>query len=116
LPFTVRVVVMTVTPEAVVVATECVTRGPVPGCALAPAAAPVTGAADVAAGAAAGVGDAWWARATAAVLVPAMSAAAVRLDIRRTCRRPSRRAPPPIDGFMLVSFRASAYDPRLRER
>jgi hypothetical protein len=105
---TVRVVVVTVTPEAVVVATECVTDGPaaadVPVLAV-PAVLP-TGAAPEAATPAAAAWWAWWARATAAVPVPAMSAAAVQLDIRRAFRMPSRRGMPRLDGSMFVSFHA----------
>jgi hypothetical protein len=99
-PLTVRVVVVTLTPEAVVVATECVTRGP--------AAADVPAGAALAADgdAAAVVCDAWCARATTAVPVPAISAAAVQLDIRRACRRLFRRAAARLDGSMFASFHA----------
>jgi hypothetical protein len=112
-PLTVRVVVVTVTPEAVVAATECVTRGPaaaeVP---VVPAAVPAADAALVAATPAA---VAWWARATAAVPVPAMSAAAVQLDIRRACRMLSRRGTRRLDGSMFMSFHANVYDPSVRD-
>jgi hypothetical protein len=108
-PLTVRVVVVTVTPDAVVVATECVTRGPDDG------EVPVVPAAVD--GVAVAVGKwAWWARATAAVPVPAMSAAAVQLDIRRACRTLSRRGTPRLDGSMFMSFHSSACDPSVRDR
>jgi hypothetical protein len=110
-PLTVRVVVVTVTPEAVVVATECITRGP------AAAEVPVVPAA---VDGAAMVDDvawrAWWARATAAVPVPAMSAAAVQLDIRRARPMLSRRGAPRLDGSMFMSFHASACDPSVHDR
>jgi hypothetical protein len=110
------VVVVTVTPEAVVVATEWVTRGPaaarVP---VVPAAVPTAGDAAAVAGDAV-VCDAWWARATAAVPVPTIRTAAVQLDIRRTCRRLSRRAAPPLDGSMFVSFHAVPVIHRVRDR
>jgi len=100
LPLAVRVVVVTVTPEAVVVATEWVTRGP--AAAGVPTADAAAGGAAVAGGAAAW--DAWWARATAAVPVPAIRTAAVQLDIRRTCWRLSRRAVARFDGSMSCPF------------
>jgi hypothetical protein len=104
-------VVVTVTPEAVVVATEWVTRGP------AVAEVPVVPAAVPAAGAAvAVVWAAWWARATAAVPVPAIRTAAVQLDIRRMCRRLSRRAGSRLDGSMFVSFHAVPVLHRVRGR
>jgi hypothetical protein len=104
---TVRVVVVTVTPEAEVVATECVTDGPAAADIPVPAVPAVvpTGAAPVVAPVAI-PWWAWWARATAAVPVPAMSAAAVQLDIRRACRMPSRRGMPRLDEFMFMSFHA----------
>jgi hypothetical protein len=117
LPLTVRVVAATVTPEAVVVATEWVTRGPgaaeVP---VVPATVPAADAAPVAATPAAVAWRAYWARATAAVPVPAMSAAAVQLDMRRACLMLSRRGTPRLDGSMFMSFHASACNPRVRER
>ena len=94
LPLTVRVVVVTVTPEAVVVATECVTCGAPGACELAsvrPAEAAAPPACEAVPAVGAGAGDDWWARATAAAQVPTTSAAAVQLDIRRTLRMLSRR-------------------------
>lgn len=88
----VRVAVVAVTPDAVVVATECVTCGPPAPGALAPVLlaevpAPPACAAVPAAG------NAWWASAPAAAAVPTISAAPVQLDTRRTCRKLSRRVP-----------------------
>ena len=115
LPLTVRVVVVTVTPEAVVVATEWVTRGPAAaGVPVVPAAVPAAVAPPWPVAPA--VWDAWWARATAAVPVPAIRTAAVQLDIRRTCRRLSRRAVPRLDGSMFVSFHAVPVIHRVRDR
>jgi hypothetical protein len=106
LPLTVRVVVVTVTPEAVVVATECVTRGPEVADVLAGAAAPGPAVLTVAEDVAVVICDAWCARATAAVPVPAISAAAVQLDIRRACRRLFRRSAARLGRSMFVSFHA----------
>jgi hypothetical protein len=111
-PLTVRVVVVTLTPEAVVVATEWVTRGP--AATEVPVVPDAVDGAATAAGVAVAV--AWWARATTAVPVPAMRAAAVQLDIRRACRMLSRRGTPRLDGSMFMSFRASACDPSVRDR
>jgi hypothetical protein len=107
-------VVVTVTPEAVVVATEWVIRGPavteVPVVPVVPAAVPAAGAA------AAVVWAAWWARATAAVPVTAIRNAAVQLDTCRTCRRLSRRSVSRLDGSMFVSFHAVPVLHRVRDR
>src|ERR1022692_919113 len=90
LPFAVWVVVVTVTPDPLVVATECVTCGPVVPfvAAVAPAPAVVEAVPAVVAA----VGKALWASATVVAPVPAISAASVQFDIRRTRRMPSRRA------------------------
>ncbi len=117
LPLTVRVVVVTVTPEAVVVATECVTCGPaaaeVP---VVPAAVPAAGAAP----AAATPGG----RRLVGLVGQRHGGRPGAGDERRG--RPVRHPPgvpdavpaghARLDGSMFVSFRASACDPRVRER
>src|ERR1035441_5908116 len=89
LPFAVWVVVVTVTPDPLVVATECVTCGPVvPLVAAVPPAPAVVDAVPAVVDA---VGKALWASATVAAPVPAISAASVQFDVRRTWRMPSAR-------------------------
>src|ERR1035441_6378159 len=90
LPFAVWVVVVTVTPDPLVVATECVTCGPVVP--FVAAVAPAPAVVDAVPAVVAAVGKALWASATAVAPGPAISAAGVQFDIRRTRRMPSRRA------------------------
>src|ERR1017187_5408407 len=90
LPFAVWVVVVTVTPDPLVVATECVTCGPVVP--FVAAVAPAPAVVDAVPAVVAAVGKALWASATVVAPVPAISAASVQFDIRRTRRMPSRRA------------------------
>ena len=83
LPFTTLVTVVVVTPDALVVATACETRGPVAPCAAAAVPTPVV-VADAELAAAAEMGKAWCASANVVAPAPTTSAAAVQFDIRRT--------------------------------
>ena len=91
LPFTTWVVVVVVTPDALVVATEWATRGPFTPFVTVVGLVPVEPDTEVDGAVGAVTGTALCARATAVAPVPTISAAAVQLDIRRTRRRPSVR-------------------------